>query len=845
MSRVKLNDVDALFFGDDEVDRAFLGDTLIWNGDTVPELAASQDAWFDWSSYSTTELTNLGTAGSGFDLPTNDIPESQANTKIWPGLVPGDFAYSYKGEIDPAIGVDPLNHERLVLQYPYLYTTNISGFTLVNEGTEGTSNNLIGEATSTVSQGTDKYAIYFPGVNTNYMSVPDNNNLDLTTSMEFTMRLSLYDTDNRTGNQRILAKSGSARAYEIWLGYDSVHATINFAPNGASTALTATEKLFFLPEHIYWLRITYSTTNGAKFYWAPDANSNTEPSTWTQFGNTVTTTNAASVANAETLKIGTLSGAVDMFKGRIYRLLIRNAETAGTTVLDIKCETDITAMTPGVTTTFTATSGQTVTLTKSGAIYNNTVHVEQPYSYGTAGEHRWARNITNTAYIASVPEQLQIIWIDATVGAYNSNGRPNIYPVITGCKNTSVPYGDNSWGMYFDILRGEMYFTMQIGAGNATDEFFSAGQGVAVGSGRFIFTVALIEHDGTTRAYLVKYNPLTHTFTWDTSGGTNPSLKFLNGVDLIPNANANLVVWQGMGGFTINQVGIANIPNVCFEDESISWNTSADVHLDRIVEPTLRVVALGESPTYTVGDTWRANADGEMGIATDAVDEGDLFAVKTTSPLTFQQIKLNHPSRRKALYRSRFTTFGYTPTPLTVSATEDFLIWIVLSADSTDNANDNFDQYGTYSNGPDAYMGMETWSNGAGNWNLYMEIVDDDGNDGWNTRRTADGCPNLFQHGFSSPSLWAMWIDRGDSSWNGWMYDAENGLFNLTNRETQPMTGTLTFDQLDFFGPDLDEGYRDTLIWGGGWNYGVGIAPPNTDYLVELWERTVYGYPQS
>lgn len=47
----KMTDVDAVFLGDDEVDRMFIGNTLIWNGDTVPELEASQDVYYDWSSY--------------------------------------------------------------------------------------------------------------------------------------------------------------------------------------------------------------------------------------------------------------------------------------------------------------------------------------------------------------------------------------------------------------------------------------------------------------------------------------------------------------------------------------------------------------------------------------------------------------------------------------------------------------------------------------------------------------------------------------------------------------------------------------------------------------------------
>lgn len=51
MSSIKLTDVDALYVGDDLVDRMFVGDLLVWNGDDVPELEASEDVFYDWSSY--------------------------------------------------------------------------------------------------------------------------------------------------------------------------------------------------------------------------------------------------------------------------------------------------------------------------------------------------------------------------------------------------------------------------------------------------------------------------------------------------------------------------------------------------------------------------------------------------------------------------------------------------------------------------------------------------------------------------------------------------------------------------------------------------------------------------
>lgn len=52
----KLTDVDALYLGTDEVERMFIGNTLVWNGDHVPELQVggshAQDVYYDAASWS-------------------------------------------------------------------------------------------------------------------------------------------------------------------------------------------------------------------------------------------------------------------------------------------------------------------------------------------------------------------------------------------------------------------------------------------------------------------------------------------------------------------------------------------------------------------------------------------------------------------------------------------------------------------------------------------------------------------------------------------------------------------------------------------------------------------------
>jgi hypothetical protein len=845
----KLTDVDALFLGTNDVERAYIGDTLIWDlYHTVPELetggALAQDVFYDWTSWSPpSNLGNLGTESTNFDLPADGT--GLAGVKEFPAFIPGDYAYNYQGEIDPAIGGAPNDYERLVEFYPYLYPTGFQTFTLTNQGSEGAPGNMVIESNSSISSGADKRSMYFPGATTNYLSIPDNANIDLTTTMEITMRLSLYEVDNRLANQRIIAKSGTSRGYEVFLGFDTAHATINFTPNGTNIN-TCTEKLPFLSEHIYWLRVTYLSGTGSKFYWAPDTGSNTEPGSWTQLGGTVTTTTAASVANAETLKIGTYNGTSDMFKGRIYKVLVRNAETGGATVVDIDIEDDTASMTQDVTTTFTATSGQTVTLTKSGTP-PNTVRLNLASSYSLQSDHRFGYG-GNFAELLAADNQLHIIWVDATIGGY-ATSRREIYPVIRSAVASSTHYSANSWGMYFDSFQGQMKFTAQIGS-SEIGELMSSGNGPVVGTGRQLFAVLILQHDGWTKTWIVRYDPTTQAFVYETDGGSStPQQSSITSTGLISSTSNDVRVWAGASGFTINQMGIAQYPNVLIADQDVGWDlTSVDVNLKPIVESTLRVVASGLDASYVVGDFWRSSDDGQMGFATEAVEEGDIFAVSSASPLTFQQIKFNHPYRRKALYRPQYVTFGepvgtQSP-PFFVDAADDLFIWQVLSSDM----EFEWAAYG-YDSTTSAFIDMEiSRDSGDENAYIFLEIDDDSGNQAWFNYRgsttTDDPIHTIWDRGYSEPTLIAMTLDRGAGGLlRGFFYDATHGLTEITRVGNDLLTDDITMDGFWFFGPEEDEGYANALYYGGGWNAGVGIIPDN-DGIVEYWERVVYGYPQ-
>lgn len=838
----KLTDVDALYLGTDEVERMFIGNTLVWNGDHVPELQVggshAQDVYYDAASWSApAHLGNQGTDSTNFDLTAEGT--GLTNTKVWTGLLPGDGAEAYVGDIDPTVyGSEPYSLERLVEQYPYLYRDNAIGAlsTIPNTGTEGSTGNVSVESASAYNATRN---MYFPGVATNYLSTPDAAALDITTSIEITFRFAPMEPDNQFGNQRIVAKSGSSRGYEVFIASGVTgHGTLNFTRDGI-TAATSTKRLPFLPEHLYWVRVTYNSATGeTKFYYAPDNAS--EPSSWTQLGATVTTVTGAIVANNETLKIGTYNGSGDMFKGRLYNLIIRNADTAGATVLNIDIPTDTASMTQDVTTTFTATSGQTITLTKSGSP-PNTVRVIPSGGWTLTNGNQYG-TATNLSELATIENQLQIIWVRATSSGYSTTRRI-IYPLLRVYNSSSAPYQNNSWGMYLDTLGTAVNFTMQVG-GTATSEIFVSGLGLTTATGDQIYGIALLEMGGQTWGYQFRYNPATDSFVFPNNAQSS-SLLLLTGTDMIGTSNT-LEMWQGIAGFDITEIGIANIPDFTSGADMVRFNDNggsilAELYLEPLVENHMRTVVLGESSLHTPGTYWRASADGALEIASEAVETGDLFVVKTVNPTTWKQIKFDHPSRRKTLFRSRNTTIGSPANPISVTAPEDFFVWAVAAIPPE---NDDYLTY-SYDSATSSFMDIDVYFDGDG-WNIYMEIDDDGGNRGWvSVNETDSGIPPLFQSGHSSPTLFAMGVNKTDNLWKAWVYDLNNGLQTFNTQDPDPPTwtsSTITMDSVWFFGPDQGEGYTNTLFWGGGWTQGVGIIPTE-DGLVELWERAVYGYP--
>lgn len=195
-------------------------------------------------------------------------------------------------------------------------------------------------------------------------TVPDSAALDVS-DLEITARLSLNDWTAAT-NQAIVAKwdnTGPQRSY-IWFIATNGRPTINYDIGGVTQpALDAGAAYPFADGQTYWVRVRRIAATGVwRFYWAAD--SETEPTVWTNVGGDRAGT--AGVLNNSTAltTIGAFNNAAGgyMAQGRMYRAIIRNANTGGTKVLDADFTRQL-----QFASTFTEGSSQLATVTTQGA----------------------------------------------------------------------------------------------------------------------------------------------------------------------------------------------------------------------------------------------------------------------------------------------------------------------------------------------------------------------------------------------------------------------------------------------------------------------------------------------
>lgn len=202
--------------------------------------------------------------------------------------------------------------------------------------------------------------IYLPGTTGNYLSAPDAAALDITGDIDIRVHIA-PDSWTPSGYPYMVAKGGFGIDLAYAMFFDNGTGKIYFRTSSNGTnAIDAlsTVATGFSAGSAHWVRATRDVNNGSggnttTFYTSEDG------VTWTQLGAAVTNAGTTSIyASTAALQIGESVGSA--FAGRIRRVQLLNG-IGGTTVLDV----DTSVLTSGSQTSFTALTGQTVTINRS------------------------------------------------------------------------------------------------------------------------------------------------------------------------------------------------------------------------------------------------------------------------------------------------------------------------------------------------------------------------------------------------------------------------------------------------------------------------------------------------
>lgn len=216
--------------------------------------------------------------------------------------------------------------------------------------------------------------VYLSGVASNYLSVPDEAALDITGDLDLRVRVAMDDWTPGSA-QYVISKYGTAANHSYWLIVGSSGTlTLQWTADGTNVlGGSSTVATGLTDGSVKWIRATLDVNNGAAgrdlaFYTSDNG------TTWTQLGTTVTQAGTTSIfSGTSSLWLGSLDGNNGMVAGKVFRAQVYNG-IGGTLVLDVN-----TSVITGDVATFTAATGQTVTINRSGSTFQSYGVTESGY----------------------------------------------------------------------------------------------------------------------------------------------------------------------------------------------------------------------------------------------------------------------------------------------------------------------------------------------------------------------------------------------------------------------------------------------------------------------------------
>lgn len=178
--------------------------------------------------------------------------------------------------------------------------------------------------------------MYLPGVNGNYVSIPDNPSLNITGDIELVARASPASWTPTT-------YCTLAQKNNIWYFRLSTAGKLEFVWNNGTAyqIKNTTQSIPIAAGVAAWVKTTFTVATGqARFYYATDQA--TEPSVWTELTAPSAFGATTMVAGAGVLGLGSNAGGTEPWVGGMYRFIVRNG-IAGPTVVDVDFTTGLTS----------------------------------------------------------------------------------------------------------------------------------------------------------------------------------------------------------------------------------------------------------------------------------------------------------------------------------------------------------------------------------------------------------------------------------------------------------------------------------------------------------------------
>lgn len=247
-------------------------------------------------------------------------------------------------------------------------------------------------AARVINKGRARY-LRLPGINGNYASTPDSAALSITGDITIDAKVSLNDWTPAT-TAALVGKTGSTttRSYTLFVVATTGVLSIQTSPDGSAAVSQSSSAAPVVADGAtLWVRVCLDVDDGAgnkvhRFYTSSDG------ITWAQLGTTITTAGTTSIFDSTSiLEIGSNFVGQNTAAGKIYQARIYAADLgsgSGTPVFSA----DFTNLADG-TASFTATTGQTVTINStSPADTNDPTYLEYTgtkYAYlpGVAGNY--------------------------------------------------------------------------------------------------------------------------------------------------------------------------------------------------------------------------------------------------------------------------------------------------------------------------------------------------------------------------------------------------------------------------------------------------------------------------